>query len=186
MGKTIWVNGCVFLCFLLCPALHAQTEAATLRGSVRDASQAVVASAAVKLTNIDQNRTWSATSNAAGAYDIEQIPPGRYALRVEANGFKRYQRPALTLQANQIADIDVTLEVGAVTETVEVQAEAPLLESANSSLGEVVNHLTTVALPLNGRNVMQLDYRSHNTYTIKVSSILCFHRNTTGSALISS
>lgn len=155
MGKSIWVNS-IFLCSLLSPAVWGQTEAATLRGSVRDTSQAVVAGAQVRLTNIDQNRTWSATSNATGAYDIEQIPPGRYSVTVEASGFKRYQQPGITLQANQIANIDVTLQVGAVTETVEVQAEAPLLESASSSLGEVVNHLTTVALPLNGRNVMQL------------------------------
>ena len=108
------------------------------------------------MTNIDQNRTWTATTNDSGSYDIEQIPPGRYSFTVQAPGFKRYERVDFTLQVNQIADIDVSLQLGSVTETVEVSGEAPLLESASSALGEVVNHLTTVALPLNGRDVMQL------------------------------
>ncbi|MEO7146127.1 MAG: carboxypeptidase regulatory-like domain-containing protein [Bryobacteraceae bacterium] len=142
--------------FLAVLPLRAQTGAASLRGVVRDTSQAVVMRAAVTLTNVDQNRTWTALSNDRGEYDIEQIPPGHYALAVELPGFKKYVRPGLTLEVNQVAEIDVTLEPGAVTETVEVRAEAPLLESATSALGEVVNHLTTVALPLNGRNVMQL------------------------------
>jgi len=136
--------------------LRAQTEAATLRGVVHDASQAIVPGAAVALTNIDQNRSWNATSNERGEYDIEQIPPGRYSLAVESRGFKKYVQPGLTLAVNQVAQIDVTLQPGSVTETIEVHADAPLLESASSTLGEVVNHLTTTALPLNGRNVMQL------------------------------
>ena len=89
--------------------LSAQTEAATLRGSVRDSSQGAVAGASIKLTYLDQNRSWTATSNAGGSYDIEQIPPGRYSLVVEAKGFKRYEQPGLTLQANQVAAIDATL-----------------------------------------------------------------------------
>ncbi len=137
-------------------ALHAQTEAATLRGVVRDASQAVVPGAAVTLTNVDQNRSWKAVTNDRGEYDIEQIPPGRYSLAVELRGFKKFLRPGMTLTVNQVAEVDVTLEPGSVTETVQVQAEAPLLEAGSSTIGEVVNHLTTTALPLNGRDVMQL------------------------------
>ena len=137
-------------------AASSQTEAATLRGAVHDASRAMVPGAAVTLTNLDQNRSWNATTNERGEYDIEQIPPGRYSLTVEARGFKRFLQPEITLTVNQVADVDVKLEVGAVTETVEVHSDAPLLETASSALGEVVNNLTTTALPLNGRNVMQL------------------------------
>ncbi len=115
-----------------------------------------MAGAHVTLTNIDQNRSWTATSNVAGAYDIEQVPPGRYSMSVESAGFKRYEQSGLTLQVNQLAEIDVGLQLGSVKETIEVRAEAPPLETASSSLGEVVNHLTTVALPLNGRDIMQL------------------------------
>ena len=69
---------------LLAPrAIHAQTEAATLRGLVQDASQAVVPGAAVTLSNVDQNRSWNTSTNERGEYDIEQIPPGPYTLAVE-------------------------------------------------------------------------------------------------------
>jgi hypothetical protein len=136
--------------------LHAQTEAATLRGVVHDASQAIVPGAGVILTNIDQNRSWKAISNERGEYDIEQIPPGHYSLSVESQGFKKYVQPNLTLTVNQVAELDVTLQTGSVNEVIEVHSEAPLLESASSALGEVVNHLSTTILPLNGRNVMQL------------------------------
>ena len=75
-------------------AAQAQTEAATLRGVVHDATQAVVQGAAVTLENTDQNRSWKATTNDRGEYDIEQIPPGRYSLSIESHGFKKYVQPA--------------------------------------------------------------------------------------------
>ncbi|MCL5743475.1 MAG: carboxypeptidase-like regulatory domain-containing protein [Acidobacteria bacterium] len=142
--------------FTLPSHLSAQTSAATLRGVVRDSSQGVVPGAGVTLTNTDQNRSWNTKTNDRGEYDIEQIPPGHYALSVESTGFKKYVQPEMTLAVNQVAQIDVTLQPGSISESIEVRAEAPLLESASSSLGEVVNHLTTVSLPLNGRNIMQL------------------------------
>ncbi|HEY3836627.1 MAG TPA: TonB-dependent receptor [Bryobacteraceae bacterium] len=141
---------------ILAGHIYAQTEAATLRGVVHDSSHAVVPNAAVTLTNLDQNRVWKASANDRGEYDIEQIPPGRYSLAVELRGFKKYLQPAMTLTVNQVAEVDVTLEPGSMSESIEVHDEVPLLETANSTLGEVVNHLTTTALPLNGRNVMQL------------------------------
>jgi hypothetical protein len=136
--------------------VRAQSEAATLRGVVHDTSQAIVPAAVVTLTNLDQNRSWNAITNDRGEYDVEQIPPGRYSLTVESKGFKRFVQPLMTLAVNQVAEVDITLEPGSVSETVEVKAEAPLLEAASSAMGEVVNHLTTTALPLNGRNIMQL------------------------------
>ena len=146
----------VVICLMTAGAVWAQTEAATLRGVVHDTSQAVVPNAAVKLTNLDQNRSWNAVTNGRGEYDIEQIPPGRYSLAVEMTGFKRFVQPEMTLAVNQVADVDVMLQPGSVSETVEVHAEAQLLETASSAMGEVVNHLTTTALPLNGRDIMQL------------------------------
>ena len=156
MRKIAWFAIMLALAAPFCARLSAQSEAATLRGTVRDASQAAVGGASIVLTNLDQGRSWRAASNVSGAYDIEQIPPGRYSLAIEAPGFKRYEQPNLTLQVNQVAEIDPELQLGSVSETVEVKAEAPLLDAASSSLGEVVNHLTMVALPLNGRDVMQL------------------------------
>ncbi len=145
------------LAFSLCAcAAIAQTQTATLRGSVKDASGAVVPNARLVLTNTAQNRPWSTESNASGEYTFLQIPPGGYTLSVEANGFKRFVQSDFTLEVAQIAAIDVALEVGSTAETVEVRADTQLLDTASSTLGEVVNSLTTEALPLNGRNVMQL------------------------------
>lgn len=108
------------------------------------------------LTNLAQNRPWTTESNAAGEYTFLQIPPGGYSMTVEASGFKRYVQSQFVLEVAQIAAIDITLEVGSTTETVEVKADSPLLETASSTLGEVVNSLTAENLPLNGRNIMQL------------------------------
>lgn len=140
-----------------CPvAVLAQTQTATVRGEVTDSTGAVIPGASLVLTNIDQNRPWEVESNATGAYVFQQIPPGNYSLAVEADGFKRYERQRFVLQVAQVAEINVPLEVGDVTETVEISAEAPLLATATSDLGEVVNSRTAESLPLNGRNVLQL------------------------------
>lgn len=133
-----------------------QTQTATVRGTVTDSSGAVIPGSVLTLTNLDQNRPWTAETNAAGAYVFQQIPPGSYSLEVQADGFKRYERSRFVLQVAQVAEIDIPLEVGDITETVEISAEAPLLETATSDLGEVVNSLTAESLPLNGRNVLQL------------------------------
>ena len=137
-------------------ALYAQTQTATLRGSVKDGSGAVVPNATLVLTNLSQNRPWSTQSNDSGEYLFVQIPPGSYSLSVEAAGFKKFLQSEFTLEVAQVAAVDITLDVGSTAEVVEVRSEAPLLEAASSTLGEVVNSLTTESLPLNGRNVMQL------------------------------
>ncbi len=137
-------------------SVFGQTQTATVRGTVTDASGAVIPGAALTLTNIDQSRPWEGESNASGAYLFQQIPPGNYSLSVGADGFKRYERPRFILQVAQVAQIDIALEVGDVTEVVEISAETPLLSTATSDLGEVVNSRTAESLPLNGRNVLQL------------------------------
>jgi hypothetical protein len=133
-----------------------QTQSATVRGTVTDASGAVIASATLTLTNIDQQRPWNAKTNETGEYLFTQIPPGRYRLTVEASGFKKFQRETFTLEVAQIAEMRIQLELGSLTEVVEVTGETPMIETASSTLGEVVNSRTTESLPLNGRNVLQL------------------------------
>ena len=156
--RTALLRGCrtVLPLALAAVAAFAQTQTATVRGTVTDASGAVIPGVGLTLANVDQNRPWKGESNASGAYVFQQIPPGNYSLSVEAAGFKRYERPRFTLQVAQVAQIDISLEVGDVTEVVEITAEAPLLATATSDLGEVVNSRTAESLPLNGRNVLQL------------------------------
>src|SRR5215813_32290 len=141
---------------ILSVVLCAQTQTATVRGSVKDSSGAVVPGALLTLTNIDQNRPWKTATNEAGEYALLQIPPGRYTLQVEGKGFKTVRRDVFTLEVAQILGLDIQMEVGNIAETVQVSGEAPLLDTISSTLGEVVNARTTESLPLNGRNVLQL------------------------------
>src|SRR5215510_7052099 len=138
-----------------CAAVWGQTHTATVRGIVKDGSGAPVQSAAVSLTNVDQQRSWDSRTSETGEYVLTQIPPGAYALTIEAEGFKKYERDGLVLQVAQTFAFDVALEVGAVAETVQVTEETPLLEPASSFLGEVVGGRSAVALPLTTRNITQ-------------------------------
>ena len=153
MMKTIRFSIALLLAALTAPA---QTQTATLRGKVTDRSGAVIPSVQVTLTNTEQDRSWTAASNTEGVYEFVQIPPGKYALSAEARGFKKYQHTGITLEVAQAALLDVALELGSVTETVEVSSQMALLETSSSTLDAVVNHKTAESLPLNGRNVLQL------------------------------
>ena len=139
-----------------CCAAWSQTHTATVRGLVRDGSAAVVENAAVSLANVDQQRHWDARTGETGEYVLLQIPPGNYKLVVEAPGFKKYERHGLILQVAQTAELDVSLDLGGVTDSVQVTEETPLLEPASSFLGEVVNSRSAEALPLTTRNITQL------------------------------
>ncbi len=145
----------LIILLLMAPLCLAQSSA-TVTGVVQDSTGAVIPGANLTLTNVQQNRPWTTQSNAVGAYTFQQIPPGNYRLEVEADGFKKFSRSGLIINVAQTAEINVPLEVGALTETVEITAETPLLDTASSTLGEVVNEITTENLPLNGRNVLQL------------------------------
>ena len=95
-------------------------------------------------------------SDGSGLYQILNLQPATYRLEAEAAGFKRFVRPEIVIGVNQTAQIDVHMEVGAVTESVEVTAATPLLEPQTSSLGQVVDERKVRDLPLNGRNPLAL------------------------------
>ena len=141
---------------LVAAVAAAQTQTATLRGKVTDRSGAVIPSVQVTLTNTEQDRSWNASTNSEGVYSFVQIPPGKYSLSVEARGFKKYQHTEMTLEVAQVAVLDIPMELGSVAETVEVSTQVALLETASSTLDSVINHKSAEALPLNGRNVLQL------------------------------
>jgi hypothetical protein len=144
----------VFL--LLSGTLHGQTTAAQITGRVTDPSDAVVAGANVTATNRATGVTRDTTSNEAGNYAVPLLEPGTYTLSVQRDGFRPVERTGITLHVNQLARIDVVLQVGAVNEKLLVTADAPLLEAEQSSLGAVVDNRKVVDLPLNGRNPFDL------------------------------
>ena len=121
-----------------------------------DSSGAAIGNAQVTVTNVATGRTHKTVSNAIGAYIIPLLPPGDYIVTAELQGFRKLIRRGLSLQVNQQAKLDLTLEIGDLAEQVEVTAQAPLLESGSSSLGTVVNEQLVNQLPINGRNFVQL------------------------------
>ena len=145
-------------CLLLASAfaLSAQEFRATITGRVLDPSGAAVPNVSVKALNAATGEASTATSDAAGTYTIPFLRPGVYTLTASAQGFKVANRANLTLQVGQIAGIDISLEVGAVTDTVNVTGEAALLETQTASRSGVVNSLAVSELPLNARNPFML------------------------------
>lgn len=136
--------------------LLAQSELATLTGTVSDSSGGVIANADVTVKNQGTNISSTGRSNENGRYVVPSLKPGLYTIAVSAPGFKKYVNTALTLQVNQTARLDIELTVGEVTQEVTVSAEAPLLEVDTSGRGSVIDQRKIVELPLNGRDYNQL------------------------------
>src|SRR6266446_5674159 len=143
---------------MLSRPVSAQSTYGTVTGSVTDSSGGAVAEAQVTLTNLGTSEKRTQTTGADGLYSFVNLNPSRYKVEVEKTGFKRFTRPEVVVEVNQSARIDVTLQVGDVTQSVEVTGETPLLESETSSLGEVVEQRQTDELPLNGRNIFNLAF----------------------------
>jgi len=134
----------------------AQTTTAELTGTVMDATKAVVSGATVSVVSTDTAARRETVTTEAGSYTMPLLPPGTYRVRVQKEGFKPVTFSGVTLQVAQVARLDVTLELGSVTESVEVSATAPLLEQETSALGQVVDQSKVVNLPLNGRSSFRL------------------------------
>ncbi|HXX24191.1 MAG TPA: TonB-dependent receptor [Terriglobia bacterium] len=149
----------MLLCCLLVLAalpLHAQNFTASLVGAVRDPSGALVPGAKVTLTNTTNGFTYSATTDTTGEYVIRNLEPSVYRLKVEVQGFKTYELSGIVLVVQQNTRQDVTLQVGSTVQTVEVTAAAPLLQSQDAQLGQVINQQFILELPLVGRDAAQL------------------------------
>ena len=129
---------------------------AEVDGRVTDSSGASVAGATVKMTEADKQIVHTFTTDAAGVFRFPNLPVGPYILEVAAKGFKAYRQIGITLQVASNIEQNVVLEVGAVTETVEVSADASMVETKDSGIGQVMEERKIVDLPLNGRNLTQL------------------------------
>ncbi len=144
------------LLVMSCGPLFAQRDAASLEGRVVDTSGAIIPHAAVTATETSTNFTYRATSDASGAWTISPVRIGTYRVSVSAPGFKTNIEGPITLDVQQRQRVDATLQLGEVTQTVEVHDNAPLLQTDTSETGQVVAAKTIVGLPLNGRNSVQL------------------------------
>jgi Carboxypeptidase regulatory-like domain len=128
----------------------------SLVGTVTDNVGAIVPGAKVAYTNIGTNETKTAQSDASGNYQFLQLIPGMYKVTVENAGFKQFARTNIEVTVGNATRIDATMEVGAVSETVEVSTESPLVSTQSSSLNYEVGEKQIDNLPLNGRNPLNL------------------------------
>ena len=133
-----------------------QTTNATLTGTVQDSQGASIPNASVIATQIDTGQSRSVQSGPDGHYIITNLPIGNYKVSANSAGFKTLMIPSITLQVNQVAEVNLSLAVGARTEEVTVTEEVPLLTTDDSSVGQVVQNQSIESTPLNGRNFWQL------------------------------
>ena len=160
MSKSMRMSVFAFL-LCLCLPLCGQTLGEIV-GEVVDASGAVVPGATVTVTNVATNATRSVKTNDAGLYSFPSLVPSQYRVRVEMGGFKSSTRTGVELQVQQSARINFALEVGQVTEAVEVSGSAAMLATEDATVGTVIDNRRIVELPLNGRNFLQLVSLSPN------------------------
>jgi hypothetical protein len=129
---------------------------ATMSGVVRDASGATVPNSTITLTQTDTNFTTTSTTKDDGSYRIEFLPVGPYRMTVTSPGYKKLERSGIVLAVMQSANLDPTLEIGGVSESVSVNADVPLVNLSNSTLGNTVDNVEIENLPLINRDVTRL------------------------------
>ena len=127
--RTVYVALRLSLSLLFAGLMAAQTPAATLVGRIVDASHANVADAAIRVRDVNTNEIRTARSSSEGEYTVSSLPPGTYDVTVEKAGFKLVRETSLELAVEQTARLDVVLQVGSVSESVEVTATVPLLNT---------------------------------------------------------
>lgn len=132
--------------------VFAQGTSGSLTGQVSDPSGAAVVGATVTLTNLGTNYQQVENSNSAGVYLIRPVDPGNYSLDIVATGFAQYKQTGIVINANEAATQDVHLKIGAKGETVNVTADAELVNTSSAQLGMTVNENSISSLPLNGRD----------------------------------
>ena len=144
----------VLICFGL--SVQAQLPTATISGVVKDATGAVIPGVAVAVTNVATGLTRSVRAGEDGSYRFSALPVGTYDIRAEHPGFQTKVEQGLRIAVGDEAVLNISLEVGALTDTVSVTAEAPIVNTTSGTLGSLVSEQTVSDLPLNGRNYNDL------------------------------
>ena len=146
-------------CMAALASMHfalAQSTTGTISGKVTDSSGAPIPNAKVTATNIETNVARSTNAAQDGSYSLLFLPVGAYRVEVNVAGFKRFEQTGVVLEVNRNPKVDAVLEVGAVTETMEVKADAAMVETSVPALGQTVNSQDIEELPLVNRDVYSL------------------------------
>ncbi|MGA7421510.1 MAG: carboxypeptidase-like regulatory domain-containing protein, partial [Candidatus Sulfotelmatobacter sp.] len=126
----------------------------SITGVIRDRAQAVVTGAKVTVTNVETNLSQATSSASDGSYHFLALPAGKYKVTATAAGFRTYVATDITVQVNDQLRIDITLQVGTVTEEMDITANAVHVETESTQLGDVIDSKKMLALPLNGRSYL--------------------------------
>src|SRR5437773_104521 len=143
------------LCLFVCALAWAQATA-QISGTVKDQTGAVLPGVEVTATQTDTGIARSAVTNETGSYVLPNLAIGRYRLEAGLPGFRTFAQTGIVLEVNSSPVVNPVLEVGQVTEQVEVQANAALVETRTAGIGAVVENARLMDLPLNGRAVVEL------------------------------
>src|SRR6266849_5516908 len=154
-GRSVGVPLLLLLLAIAAP-VHAQTPSGEISGTVVDSSGLSVPGVTVTLTNQATNVARVVQTNEVGLYVISAIPPGTYDLKAELLGFRTVERKGIPVQVGSANRLAFTMEVGNLSETLEVVAHSPLIQTENAAISTVIENRAIVELPLNGRNYLQL------------------------------
>jgi Carboxypeptidase regulatory-like domain/TonB dependent receptor len=139
------------LFLLLFPRVCAQGITGSMTGTVTDSSGAIIVGATVTVREVDTNLTRTTRTSAAGTFTITQLPPGRYSVKFDNPGFKTYEQTGITLAIDQLAQINAQLTIGAEAQNIEVTSTGPVIQTEDSSVGDVIDSQAIQNTPLNGR-----------------------------------
>jgi hypothetical protein len=145
----------VIALFIACAAMWAQSTA-QINGVIRDSSGLAVPGAEVKVTQTATGAVRTVTSGSDGGYVLPNLPIGPYLFEVTKDGFSKYAQAGIVLQVDSNPTIDASLKVGSVSEQVLVQADAAMVETHSTGVGQVVDAQRVSEMPLNGRNPIEL------------------------------
>ncbi len=144
--------------FLICSFINvaAQQISGNINGTITDPSGAAIQNATVTAKQIETGLARSATTSRQGTYVLVELPVGHYQVEIQSKGFEKYVQQGISLDVNETATVNVHLKVGSETQEVQVNANAALIQSTVSSLGQTVEEQEILDLPLDGRNFAQL------------------------------
>ncbi len=160
-----------FLFSLIGRLAWSQTTTAQITGRITDKTGGVIQGADITVANVDTGVKKTTISNEEGYYTVPLLPPGGYRITVQMPGFKPITRFGIKLDVEQVSRLDFVLEVGEVTETIEVSAAAPLIESETSTLGNVRTQKAISELPVNSRNFTHLVHLTAGSVPLNTQSV---------------
>ena len=154
MMRTVVRIALVFLC--LAASARAQDTSGTILGTITDSSGAVLPGVSVSVKHVDTGQTRTVITDASGRYRLPLLPSGAYEITTQLSGFQTVVRSGVTLTVGQEALVDTQMTIGNLSESIQVDAAAPLVETTTGTISHVVNEQQLNALPLNGRDFSQL------------------------------